>query len=130
VPIAIVGLLATGYGVLAIVTADAPPPPAFDRDPAAGFSPDLDGLWYAESCRPFRVLGGWLLPQPAVVLAEVEGRNVTVDQPVDLTGLERGGRPVSARLGEGRFSARWQPGSLTLDGDVQIRLQRQPPPDC
>jgi hypothetical protein len=121
------------YGVLVLVTPDAPPPPRFGENAAPKFSPGLDGRWYAPGCRRLRVLGGWVQPG-GTLPAGRDGRDLAIEEPIDLTGLRMDGRPQGFEVGPARLSIRWQRSVLTIEGDaagaaVAVRLRRQPQ-DC
>jgi hypothetical protein len=129
-------LLAVGgaYGILVLVTPDAPPPPRFGQDTTPNFAPEIDGRWYAAGCRKLRILGGWLLPGPGLVVGSTR-RPVAIDEPTDLTGLRTDGRPRQLRLRAARLSIRWHHSELEIDGTVagervHLRLDRHEKKGC
>ena len=121
--LAIVGLVVLAFGgaylTLYLLNRDAPPPPSLERKVEPQFSPALDGVWRTRDCKPFRILGGWLLPARAP-LTHLDGRGVALRSPLDLTKLEQDGRPLAVKLDLGtqkpRFTVRWKAGVLSFAG--------------
>ena len=128
---AVVLLVGGAYVALLILTPDAPPAPSFDRTVVPKFAPRIDGEWYGRSCRPFQVIGGWLLPEDGAPL--LGGK--AIDEPIDLTGLRMDGKPIPFTVDSAHLSIRWQNGGLSIEGDpagdqVGIRLGRRRSTRC
>jgi protocatechuate 3,4-dioxygenase beta subunit len=127
-------LIGGGYGLLVLITPNAPPPPRFGQDTVARFDPKIDGRWYEAGCRQLRIVGGWLLPAP-VRLRGTAGRDLAIDQPIDLTSLRPDGRPLEFRLHSARLTVRWDHLALRIDGSssgssIRVRLAKDPKEAC
>jgi hypothetical protein len=122
-PFVVVGV---AYGVFALMTRGAPPPPSFTRPVRAAYDARLDGRWYAKDCAAITIAGGWLLSSKPG-RGGGASRVPLVSAPVDLTRLHRGGPPLTIQLHEAAYALRWSGRSLELsrqDGARPIRFQR------
>jgi len=130
----VLSLIGGGYGLLVLVTPDAPPPPRFGQGTVAKFDPKIDGRWYEAGCRRLRIVGGWLLSTPRLLLGPA-GRELVIDEPIDLTSLKPDGRPHEVRLHSAHLSVRWEDSSLVIDGSsagssIRVRLAKDPREVC
>lgn len=78
---------AAAYGVFALLTRGAPPPPSFERSVKPDFAVSLDGRWYIGGCQVVQIVGGWMLPARASL--PLGRRRLQLVEPIDLTDLKR-----------------------------------------
>jgi hypothetical protein len=135
IPILIVIVFAVGYGVLAFLTRNTPPPPSLERAVSPAFQVALDGDWYTSNCQSIKILGGWMLPNQAG-FSLPDGRAARILKPVDLTQLEREGHSKGITLdvagGSESWQIRWAQSMLLLEraGGKPLIFEDRRPGSC